>query len=148
MGYSIIKDVERSARAYGHELHISAKHSQNIMRVIKGKTILQAKQLLEEVIAMERAIPFVTHNDDVSHRRGRMGPGAYPQKASQHILTVLKNAENNAEYKGLDAESMIITHASAYRGRKISGFMPRAFGRSSPKNKQTTNVEIIVEEKE
>ena len=147
MGYSIVKDVERSARAFGHELHISAKHSQNIMKVIRGKTVSQAKQLLEDVIALRKAIPFTTHNDDVSHRRG-MGPGAYPQKASQHILTVLKNAENNAEYKGLDAESMIITHASAYRGRKIRGFMPRAFGRSSPKNKQTTNVEIIVEEKE
>lgn len=147
MGYSAVKDTERSARAYGHELHISAKHSQNIMRALKGKTIPQAKQLLEDVMAMKQAIPFITHNDDVSHRRG-MGPGAYPEKASSHILTVVKNAENNAEYKGLDAETMIITHASAYRGRKIRGFMSRAFGRSTPKIRQTTNVEIIVEEKE
>ena len=117
------------------------------MRAIKGKTIAQARELLEDVVALKRAIPFPMHNDDVSHRRG-MGPGAYPQKASQHILAVLKNAENNAEYKGLDTESMVITHASAYRGRKIQGFMPRAFGRSSPKNETTTNVEIIVEEKE
>lgn len=106
-----------------------------------------AKQLLEDVIALKRPIPFKTHLTSVSHRKG-IGPGAYPQKASKYILEVLKNAENNAEYKGLDTENMIITHASAYQGRKVKGIMPRAFGRSSPKNEQTTNMEIIVEEKE
>ncbi|MDD3492724.1 MAG: 50S ribosomal protein L22 [Candidatus Thermoplasmatota archaeon] len=147
MGYSATKDAERSARAYGHELHISPKHSRNIIKALKGLTIPQARQLLEDVVALKRPIPFKMHNDDVSHRRG-MGPGAYPQKASRHILAVLKNAENNAEYKGLDTESMVIVHAAAYRGRKIRGFRPRAFGRSSPKNEQTTNIELIVEEKE
>jgi len=117
------------------------------MKALKGLTIPQARQLLEDVVALKRPIPFKMHNDDVSHRRG-MGPGAYPQKASRHILAVLKNAENNAEYKGLDTESMVIVHAAAYRGRKIRGFRPRAFGRSSPKNEQTTNIELIVEEKE
>ncbi len=147
MSYSAHRNPERSARALGSELHCSPKHSQNIMRAIKGMSIEEAKQFLEDVIAKKRAVPFTTHNRDVSHRKG-MGPGAYPEKASQLILRVLKNAENNAEYKGLDTENMIISHASAYKGQKIEGMMPRAFGRSSPKNKQTTNAELIIEEKE
>ena len=75
-----------------------------------------------------------------------MGPGAYPENASAHILRVLKNAENNAEYKGLDSENMTISHISAYRGRVIEGIMPRAQGRATAKNEQTTNLEIILEE--
>lgn len=149
MKYSAEKNPEKSARAYGGEFHCSPKHSQNVMRAIKGMKIGDAKQLLEDVIALKRPIPFKTHITSVSHRKGKgMGPGAYPQKASRYALEVLKNAENNAEYKGLDTESMVITHASAYQGRIIEGTMPRAQGRSTPKNEQTTNMEIIIEEKE
>jgi len=147
MKYSAEKNPEKSARAYGREFHCSPKHSENIMRAIKGMKISDAKQLLEDVIALKRPIPFKTHLSSVSHRKG-IGPGAYPQKASRYVLEVLKNAENNAEYKGLDTENMVITHASAYKGRIIKGMMPRAQGRSTPKNEDTTNMEIIVEEKE
>ncbi len=147
MKYSAERNPEKSARAYGSEMHCSPKHSQNIMRAIKGMKISDAEQLLEDVIALKRPIPFKTHLTSVSHRKG-MGPGAYPKKASTYILGVLKNAENNAEYKGLDTENMIVIHASAYQGRIIKGMMSRAQGRTTPKNEQTTNVELIVEEKE
>ena len=63
------------------------------------------------------------------------------------LLKLLKEAESNAEYKGLNTSKLRIVHASAYRGRVIPGFMPRAFGRASPFNKELTNVEIIVEER-
>ncbi|HOI77344.1 MAG TPA: uL22 family ribosomal protein [Methanofastidiosum sp.] len=47
----------------------------------------------------------------------------------------------------MNTTKLRIIHASAYRGRVIPGFMPRAFGRASPYNKELTNVEIIVEER-
>ena len=105
-----------------------------------------AKQLLEDVVALKRPIPFKTHITSVSHKKG-MGPGAYPQKASRYALEVLKNAENNAEYKGLDSENMFVVHISTYKGRVTEGYMPRAMGRSSAWNERTTNVEIIIEER-
>ncbi|KAA0017723.1 MAG: 50S ribosomal protein L22, partial [Thermoplasmata archaeon] len=70
------------------------------------------------------------------------------QKAARYILKILENAENNAEYKGLDPENMIIAHISAYKGREIEGIMPRAYGRATQKNEQTTNIEIVLKEVE
>lgn len=147
MKYSVERDPEKSARAYGRELHCSPKHSENIAKAIRGMKVKDAKELLEQVIQKKKAIPFVTHNRSLGHKKG-IGPGAYPEKASRLILKVLKNAENNAEYKGLDPENMVIAHISAYKGRVIEGIMPRAMGRATAKNEQTTNVEIIIEERE
>ncbi|HDD72477.1 MAG TPA: 50S ribosomal protein L22 [Candidatus Aenigmarchaeota archaeon] len=138
-------DPEKTARAYGYELQCSPKHSVNLARALKGMRLPDAKKYLEDVIALKRAVPFVVHKKKVSHRHG-MGPGRFPKKAAQHMLIVLKNAENNAEYKGLDPENMVISHISAYRGREIKGFMPRAHGRATDNNEQTTDIEIVLEE--
>jgi large subunit ribosomal protein L22 len=43
---------------------------------------------------------------------------------------------------------MRIKVACASRGRIEQGYMPRAYGRSSPWNEQTTNIEIVLEEAE
>lgn len=140
-------DPEKTAKAYGYELHCSPKDSRNICYAIRGMNVDAAKQYLEEIVEMKRALPAVFHKQKVAHRKG-IGPGTYPQKAARYMLKVLKNAENNAEYKGFDVENLKITHASAYRGRVIRGFMPRAQGRATDWNKKTTNIEIILEEVE
>jgi len=140
-------DPEKTAKAYGYELHCSPKDSRNICYAIRGMNVDAAKRYLEEIVEMKRALPAVFHKQKIAHRKG-IGPGTYPQKAARYMLKVLKNAENNAEYKGFDVENLKITHASAYRGRVIRGFMPRAQGRATDWNKKTTNIEIILEEVE
>jgi len=135
MKYSIELDPEKTAKAYGRELHCSPKACENIARAIKGMSVKEAKKYLEDVINFKRAIPYRTHNTERAHKKGI-------------ILKVIKNAENNAEYKGLNPENMYIAHISTYRGRIIRGFMPRAFGRATAWNERTTNVEIIIAEKE
>jgi len=147
MKYSTDMDPEKTAKAYGYELHCSPKDSRNICYAIRGMNVDAAKRYLEEIVEMKRALPAVFHKQKVAHRKG-IGPGTYPQKAARYMLKVLKNAENNAEYKGFDVENLKITHASAYRGRVIRGFMPRAQGRATDWNKKTTNIEIILEEVE
>jgi large subunit ribosomal protein L22 len=67
-------------------------------------------------------------------------------KASKEILKLLKHAEANAEYKGLEPENMSIVHATSKRGRVIQGVMPRAMGRATPWNIETVTVEIVLGE--
>jgi large subunit ribosomal protein L22 len=143
--YSIKLDPDKTAKAYGYELHCSPKDSMNIAYAIKGMKTENAKQLLEEIIEMKKPISAKYHKRKLSHQKS-IGPGNYPQKAAKYILKILKNAENNAEYKGFDIENMKISHISTYRGRVIKGIMPRAQGRATDKNKKTTNIEIILEE--
>ena len=136
---------ERSARAYGNELHTSWKNAINVTRAIKGMKVRRAEQYLEDVIAKKVALPFTVRNLKVAHRRG-MGPGRYPKKSTEKTLMVLRNAINNAEYQNLDPDEMVIVHASAYKGRTIPGWMPRAHGRATAKNEETCNIEIVIRE--
>jgi large subunit ribosomal protein L22 len=145
--YSTETDPDKTAKAYGYELHCSMKDSINLAHAIRGMKTQDAKKYLEEIIAMKRPLPTVTHKRKRAHQKG-IGPGSFPEKAARYMLKTLENAENNAEYKGFDVENMKIVHVSAYGGRVITGYMPRAHGRAADKNKQTTNIEIVVEEVE
>ena len=145
--YSTEVDPDKTAKAYGYELHCSLKDSMNIAYVVRGMKTEKAKKYLEEIIAMKRPLPAVFHNRKRAHQKG-IGPGSYPQKAARYMLKTIENAENNAEYKGFDVENMRISHISTYGGRIIKGVMPRAHGRATDKNKKTTNIEIVLEEVE
>jgi len=143
--YSINIDPDKTAKAYGYELHCSPKDSMNLAYAIKGMKTTDADKYLNEITEMKKSLPAVFHKGKISHQKG-IGPGSYPQKAAKYMLKILKNAENNAEYKGFDVENMKISHISTYGGRIIKGIMPRAQGRATNKNKKTTNIEIILKE--
>ncbi len=141
-------DKNKTAKALGRGLKISPKHAVEICNKIRGMKVENARNYLEDVILMKKAVPFKRHNKKVGHRRGLEGwpTGRYPVKAATHILEVLNNAEANAEYKGLDSENLKIMHISSHRGYVIRGWTPRAFGRASPFNTPTTHIQIVLGE--
>ncbi|HDI12849.1 MAG: 50S ribosomal protein L22 [Hadesarchaea archaeon] len=133
-------------KAFGREMRISPKHAMEVCRAIRNMRLDAAKRYLEDVQKKKKAVPFMRHRKKLAHRKGVGGSGQYPVKAAREILKVLKNAEANAGYKGLDTEKLRIVHASAYKGITVPGILPRAFGRATPHNKPLTNVEIILKE--
>lgn len=149
IGYSIDPDPENTSKAMGRELHISPKDSVEICDNIRGKDLEEAKNTLNAIINREKPIPFKKHNRKKGHKSGLEGwdAGGYPIKAAKEILKVLKNAENNASYKGLEIDKLRIKHIAAQRGQEIEGMMPRAFGRATPKNTKTSHIEVVLEEK-
>jgi large subunit ribosomal protein L22 len=144
--YSVKGNPEITSKAMGSELHISSKKSREVCCKIKGMKVAEARKFLEDVIALKQAVPFKRHHDGTGHRKGPMAAGRYPVNASKEILKVLKNAESNAEYKGLEPTNMYIIHVAAQQGRIIHGFMPRARGRATPKDTDTVNIEMILSE--
>lgn len=140
-------DPERMARASGRDLRISPKHSVELLREIKGMMLNDALRYLDDVIAKKRPVPMKRFNDSQGHKPGRgFGPGRYPVKVAKAVKKILLNAKNNAEQKGLDVDRLKIIHAAAHRGPVLRGYIPRAFGRATPFNEQTTHIEIVVEE--
>ena len=119
--YSTDLDPDKTAKAYGFEMHCSPKDSKNIAQTLRGMELESAKTYLEDIIIQKRAQPAIFHKRKVAHKTG-IGPGTYPQKAAR------------------------IAHINTYRGRKTKGFMPRAHGRATDWNRKTTNIEIIIEE--
>ncbi len=150
MGYSRIVDEEdesKTAKVFGKNLRISPKHSVELSRAIRGMKVEDAKTFLLQVKEKKRAVPFRKHKKKVGHKRlFKWYAGRYPVKASERFYRLLEEAESNAEYKGLDTERLRIIHVSACKGRTFPGFTSRAYGRSSPYNHETTNVELIVKE--
>jgi len=142
-------DETKVAKAMGYEMPISFKHAVEICRFVRGRRIVEAKRLLQDVVNLKRPIPFKRYKKKVAHKSIEgWYAGRYPQKACRFILDVLKNLEANAEYKGLDVDKLVIVHAQAKMGRKIKKFVPRAFGRATPWFQQLTTVEFIAEEVE
>jgi large subunit ribosomal protein L22 len=148
-GYSIFGlDADKTALGSGREIRISPKAAREICNELRGLRLEAAKTYLEEVIAMRQAVPFRRHDKKVGHRKGlhKADTGRYPVKASKEILRVLQNAENNADYKGLDLDRLRVTHISAYPGRVLKRFIERARGRSSSFNEQLVHIEVVLTE--
>lgn len=146
--YSAQYDPANTAKAMAYEINVSPKHCIEILREIRGKKLSSAKAYLEEVIAKKRSVPFKRFNRNVGHKRHQTGwdAGRYPVKACGEILTVIKNAEANAEYKGLDTDNMRVIHAASKRGHVTRGMMPRAMGRATDWNIETVTVEVVLGE--
>ncbi len=144
MGYSGEFDDETMARAYGKDLKMSPKHSVEICRTIRGMDANEALDLLDAVTEKKKHIAFRRYNKLVPHRKGGAA-GRYPVKASKGIMKVIESAMANAQFKEMDPDEMRIKTAAASRGRVIEGWMPRAQGRATPWNEETTNIEIILE---
>jgi large subunit ribosomal protein L22 len=141
------KPGDSVARARAIELPVSPKKTYEVMNALRGQSLQRARTILEDVVAEKHAIPFRRYNQETAHKRGT-GPGRYPKKIARHLLQLLANAESNAEYEGLDTDQLYIKVASCARGKIQKANMPRAHGRATAWNEQTTNVEIIVAERE
>jgi len=146
LGYTVGFEIETMARAYGRELPIAWKKSVEIARALRGKTVEQARDYLEGVIALRRAVPMKKYNRWVGHKSG-LGPARYPVKAAKEFLRILESAAANAEFTGKeDPDAMVVKVVNAHRGSIMKGSRPRAYGRSGPWNQDTVNLEIVLEE--
>ncbi|PIO00484.1 50S ribosomal protein L22 [archaeon CG10_big_fil_rev_8_21_14_0_10_43_11] len=131
---------ENTARASTSYAPISFKHSVEVCNYIRGKKVSLALSYLERVKDKKAAIPFKRYNKDMSHKRG-MGPGRYPVKACDHVIKLISNAVKNAEDKGLNTQSLIITEAVA--NRSMSRSWLKRYGRG-----KLTSMWLVVEETE
>lgn len=145
INYSIETDPNSTVRSMGRELSISRKHAREICCAIKGMDLPDAREYLTGVVELKKAVPIRMYKRNVPHRKG-MAAGRYPQKAAQEFLKILKNAESNAEYKGMEPGNMKIIHAATKKGVTVHGMFPRAQGRATPKQHERVTVELVLEE--
>merc|ERR1712126_780032 len=74
--------------------------------------------------------------------------GRWPVKSAEFLLHMLKNAESNAEYKGLDADHLIIEHIQVNRAAMMRRRTYRAHGRINPYMSSPCHIELILTEKD
>lgn len=131
-----------TATAKGFNLPISRKHSIEIANFIRGKDVSKVKKLLGEVLKKKTAVPYRISLFDRGHKRG-IGPGRYPQKATKDILKLIESAEANAQNKGLNPDSLVLSSIVVNKGST-----QWRYGRQSRRQAKRAHVEVTVEEKE
>jgi large subunit ribosomal protein L22 len=146
-GYTYREETGVSvARARGVEVPISPKKTYEVLNAIRGLPVARAREILEAAAEGRKPIPFRRYNQETAHHPGT-GPGRYATKVVRRVLELLESAEGNAEYENLDVDRLFVKVAASARGRIRKATMPRAHGRATAWNEQTTNIEIVLAEK-
>ena len=151
--YSVEPDnATKSTKAAGSDLRVHFKNTRETAMAVKGMSLRRAQAYLKHVVQKKEAVPFRRFHGGVG-RTGQaknMGAtlGRWPEKSAKLILSLLKNAESNAELKGLDVEALHVSHIqvnAAQRGRRRTY---RAHGRINPFMSSPCHVELILTEKD
>lgn len=131
---------ETMAKSVGRAMPISTRQAIEISNFIRGKNIQKMKTFLEDVIKKKRVVPFTIFNKGVGHKPG-IGPGRYPEKSSAEILNLIKSAESNALFKGLNVTNLIINHVKANKAGNTWHY-----GRQRRRKMKRTHMDIILSE--
>eukprot|EP00992_Anisonema_acinus_P009670 TRINITY_DN5874_c0_g1_i1.p1 TRINITY_DN5874_c0_g1~~TRINITY_DN5874_c0_g1_i1.p1 ORF type:complete len:165 (+),score=17.64 TRINITY_DN5874_c0_g1_i1:63-557(+) len=138
------------SRAWDIRCHY--KNTRETTRALKGMKLKDAKRYLREVIAKRRCIPYRRHNGGVPRQRqaAEFGftQGRWPRKSVVACRTLLKNAEANAESKGLDTKTLHISHIMTQKAQKQRRRTYRAHGRINPYMSSPCHIELILTSKE
>lgn len=143
-------DSAETSKACGSSLRAHFKHCREVCHAIKNMKLAKAKTYLEDVLQFKQAIPFTMFTGGVGrHAQAKQLKQAgdkvrWPQKATKIILDLLKNAEANAEMKGLDVDELVVKHAQANRAQKQRRRTYRAHGRINPYMSSPAHIEIVL----
>ncbi|KAL2484426.1 60S ribosomal protein L17-2 [Abeliophyllum distichum] len=143
----------KSCKARGSDLRVHFKNTRETAHAIRKLKLTKAKTYLEDVLAHKQAIPFTRFCGGVGRtaqakNRHSNGQGRWPVKSATFILDLLKNAESNAEVKGLDVDALYISHIQVNQARKQRRRTYRAHGRINPYMSSPCHIELILSEKE
>ena len=112
----------------------------------------RATAYLKNVVEQKEIIPFRRFMGGVGrHAQAKVHgtcQGRWPKKSAEFLLHLLKNAESNAEYKGLDADHLVIDHIQVNRAPKMRRRTYRAHGRINPYMSSPCHIEVVLVEKE
>merc|ERR1711862_1062365 len=111
---------EKSCRAKGSYLRVHFKNTYEVAMAIKGMNL----------------------------RKAQRGQVRWPQKSCRFVLDLLRNAESNADVKGLSPEALEVTHIQVNRAPKQRRRSYRAHGRINPYMSSPSHIEMILTEKD
>ncbi|MBI4440369.1 50S ribosomal protein L22 [Candidatus Woesearchaeota archaeon] len=132
---------EHMAKVFGSSLPISPKKAMEICSLLRNKRLSIAKERMQQAIEKKKAIPFTRFNHGLGHKVG-MGPGRFPIKTASEVLKLLNSLEANAQFKGLDTNSLVIVKMVANRAPKTW-----RYGRQRRRVMKRAHVEILAEER-
>merc|ERR1712141_492564 len=153
--YAIEPDnATKAAKARGSNLRVHFKNTRETAQAIKKMPLNRATTYLKNVIAQKEIIPFRRFmGGGGRHAQAKVHStsgtqGRWPKKSAEFLLHLLKNAESNAESKGLDSELLVVENIQVNRAPKMRRRTYRAHGRINPYMSSPSHIEVVLVEKE
>jgi large subunit ribosomal protein L17e len=143
----------KSCKARGSDLRVHFKNTRETAMAIRGMRLKKAKQFLEDVLAHKQAVPFRRFTGGVGrHAQAKQHWMAtqcrWPKKSAEFLIGLLRNAEANAEIKGLNTNALRVSWIQVNRAQKQRRRTYRAHGRINPYMSSPCHIELILTEKE
>mmetsp|Transcript_13034 Transcript_13034/g.22077 ORF Transcript_13034/g.22077 Transcript_13034/m.22077 type:complete len:186 (-) Transcript_13034:821-1378(-) len=144
----------KACKARGSDLRVHFKNTREASMAIRKMTLNVAKKYLEDVVDHKRAIPFrrfcggIGRTAQAKNENSSNGQARWPTKSCEFLLGLLKNAESNAEVKGLDIDNLFISHIQVNKAQQQRRRTYRAHGRINPYMSSPCHVEVTLAEKE
>lgn len=140
--------VIAACKARGSDLRVHFKNTREAAQAIKHMELAKAKRYLEDVLAHKQAVPFRRFCGGVGRTaqakaRHSNGQGRWPVKSATFLLGLLKNAESNAEVKGLDVDTLVVSHIQVNKAQKQRRRTYRAHGRINRKCYVRTHIVVL-----
>jgi len=144
-------DEAKSCKTRGSNLRVHFKNTREAAMAIKGLSLKRAQRFLQDVIKHKDIVPVRRYKDGVGRhpQAAKYGvtQGRWPEKSCRYLLDLLQNAESNAEIKGLDVETLFITHIQVNQAPKMRRRTYRAHGRINPYMACPAHIEMILSQK-
>ncbi|KAI7758499.1 hypothetical protein LZL87_006890 [Fusarium oxysporum] len=168
----------KSARARGAYLRVSFKNTRETAQAINGWKLQRAVTFLENVKEHKEAVPMRRYAGStgrtaqgtirqippplamdwekfgdrkwLGYIRKQFGvsKARWPVKSAEFLLGLLKNAEANADAKGLDTGALVVKHIQVNQAPKQRRRTYRAHGRINPYMSNPCHIELILTEGE
>lgn len=146
------ENLAKSCRAKGSNLRVHFKNTRETAQAIKKMPLRRAQRYLKNVIGKKECVPFRRFNGGVGRcaqaKQFKATQGRWPQKSADFLLQLLRNAESNADLKGLDVDHLVIDHIQVNRAPHMRRRTYRAHGRINPYMSSPCHIEVILSEKE
>lgn len=140
----------KTARAKVTNAPVSVKYSTEICNQIKTRPVNKVIEWMKRIEAHEDYLPLKRYHKKVAHRRGEAKAGEkagrFPEKVAVQFVKLLELAKSNADFKGLDAEKLIIIHAYANMGMNRYSYQSKGRIAGKARRRNATNIEVIVQE--
>merc|ERR1712241_867137 len=145
-------NATKAAKAKGSNLRVHFKNTRETAQAIKKMPLHRATAYLKNVVEQKEIIPFRRFMGGVGrHAQAKVhgtSQGRWPKKSAEFLLHLLKNAESNAEFKGLDVELLVVENIQVNRAPKMRRRTYRAHGRINPYMSSPSHIEVVLVKKE
>ncbi|XP_037064706.1 60S ribosomal protein L17-like [Peromyscus leucopus] len=141
----------KSCKSRGSNLRIHFKNTHKTAQGIKGMHIRKATTCHKDVTLKEPCVPYRRYNGGVGRyaqaKQWSWTQGPWPKRSAEFLLHMFKNAESDAELKGLGVDSLV-EHIQVNKAPEMRRRTERAHGWINLSLSSPCHIERILSEKE